>query len=89
MHVVYLIQHDKTHQIYIGRTNNLKRRLREHNSQQQTSTIRKDGQWVLIYAEAYRDKADADAREQKLKQHGTAKHKLKLRIVHSLLRNQN
>lgn len=85
MQVVYVIQHNLTRQIYIGKTNNLKRRLVEHNANNQKATRRKGGVWILVYAEAYRDKRDADNRELKLKQHGSNKHWLKNRIRHSLL----
>ena len=85
MFILYLIQHSETKQIYIGKTNNLERRLKEHNTNQQTATKRKSGKWILIYAEAYRSKVDVDERESKLKHHGTSKHKLKERIKNSLL----
>ena len=85
MFILYLIQHSETKQIYIGKTNNLERRLSEHNKNKQTSTVRKSGKWILIYAEAYRNKKDCDNREGKLKHHGTAKHKVKERIENSLL----
>ena len=82
---MYIIQNNETKEFYIGKTNNLERRLKEHNNGNQTATKRKNGKWVVVYAEAYRAKADADERELKLKHHGTAKHKLKLRIKNSLL----
>ena len=85
MYSIYVIQHTITKQIYIGKTNNLKRRLDEHNTKQQTATVRKSGEWKLIYAEAYRDKKDADERELKLKQHGSNKLWLKKRIKNSFL----
>ena len=85
MHVVYVIQHDRTKQIYIGVTCNLERRLVQHNSNMQKATSRKDGKWILIYAEAYRNKDDAYKREKRLKQHGSGKHELKKRIQGSLI----
>ena len=85
MFTIYILQHSETKQIYIGKTSNLKRRLYKHNHNSQKSTVRKNGKWVLVYAEAYRDKSDADERERKLKHHGTAKHKLKSRIKNSLI----
>ncbi len=87
MYIVYIIQNTQTKQIYMGKTNDLKRRLIEHNSNQQKATRRKDGKWILVYAEAYRSKADADRREIKLKQHGSNKRWLKDRIKNSLLRD--
>ena len=85
MYSVYVIQHSATKQLYIGKTNELKRRFQEHNANQQKATKRKTGQWILVYAETYRSKQDADLRELKLKQHGSNKRWLKDRIKHSVL----
>ena len=76
MNSVYVIQHSITKEIYIGRTDDLGRRLKEHNASQQTATKRRSGEWILIYAEAYRSKDDAVKREFRLKQHGRAKQEL-------------
>jgi len=43
MYYIYVIQHTKTKQIYVGITNDLKRRLREHNTGRQKATLRKEG----------------------------------------------
>ena len=85
MFIVYLIQHSITKQIYIGKTNNLQRRLSEHNHNRQTATKRKSGEWNLIYAEAYRNKTDADTRELRLKNHGRAKQELFKRCEKSFI----
>ena len=85
MYYIYVIQHTKTKQIYIGRTNDLGRRLREHNAGQQKATLRKEGKWVFIYCEVYRSKEDAERRERKIKQHGSNIRWLKDRIKNSLL----
>ena len=85
MYWVYVLHHSKTKEIYIGKTNDLKRRLREHQSNQQISTRRKDGKWKIVYAEMYVSKCDADERELKLKQHGSNKRWLLDRIKHTLL----
>ena len=87
MFCVYVIQHSETKEIYIGKTNNLSRRLIEHNSGQQTATKRRNGEWILVYTEAYRNKKDADDRELKLKQHGSNKRWLLNRIKNSLIEN--
>ena len=71
--------------MYIGKTNDLKRRLAEHNANRQKATVRKNGEWILIYAEAYRDKTDADTRELRLKNHGRAKQELYKRIEKSFI----
>ena len=87
MYKVYVIQNNHSFEMYIGRTNDLERRLSEHNAGQQEATRRKSGEWVLIYAEAYRDKKDAIQRELRLKNHGRAKQELYKRIPNSLLSN--
>ena len=85
MQVIYLIQHAETKEIYIGCTSHLERRLKEHNAGEQKATRRKTGEWILIYAEAYRDKRDAVRRELRLKDHGRAKQELLKRAEKSLL----
>jgi len=85
MQIVYIIQNDFSKEIYIGTTSNLKNRLKNHNSGGNKSTKRKDGKWVLIYAEAFRIKEDAIIREDKLKHHGSAKRVLYNRIKSSFL----
>ena len=84
MYSLYILKHSITKEIYIGKTNNLKRRFGEHNLGQQTLTHRKDGEWKIIYVEIYKSKSDADSRELKLKQHGRAKQELLKRIKSSL-----
>ncbi len=84
MFYIYLIKHNQTKEIYIGKTINIDQRLTEHNSGHQTATKRKSGNWELIYLEAYKSSKDCDDRELKLKHHGSAKRKLKDRIKISL-----
>ena len=80
---VYILGHTSG-EIYIGITENLKRRINEHNNGGVKFTTRKDGMWSLAYAEAYSDKNDAHKREARLKQHGRAKQELLRRIQNSL-----
>ena len=87
MRIIYFIQHSETKEVYIGKTDNFKRRLDEHNKGEQTSTRRKKGEWVLVYAETYRNNSDADERESALKQHGSNKRWLLHRVRNSLLKN--
>lgn len=81
MYYVYLLQNSggKT---YIGYTNNLKRRLAQHNSSQSTYT--RNQSWRLAYYEAYASKADAERREKCLKQRGQGVRQLKDRVSESL-----
>ena len=88
MWCVYVIQHTETRQHYIGSTSDLTKRVDQHNQGMTKATQRKDGRWILIYAEAYRSKQDAQRREQMLKHHGNAKQKLFLRIRNSFLEVQ-
>jgi len=84
MYSLYILRHSITKEIYIGRTNNLKRRFEEHNSGTQVSTHRKSGEWKVVYVEIYKSKSDADTRELKLKQHGSSKRELLKRIKSSI-----
>jgi len=52
--------------LYIGYTNNLPRRIREHNSKLNTATKSRIP-FKLVYYEAYRNQQDAKKRESNLK----------------------
>ncbi len=84
MHYMYVLQSlmnkDK---IYIGNTDNLERRLNEHNSGKNSST-KNDKPYRIVYYESYLCKEDALIREQKLKHHGSVIGHLKRRIGGSL-----
>jgi len=77
MYYIYLIQNRTNKSLYYGYTNDLYRRLREHN---------KNGDWELIYYEAYRSEEDARKREGKLKDYGQSRTHLKRRLSKSLLK---
>ena len=64
-------------EIYIGYSNNLKRRFVEHN--------RGGRVWELMYYEAYKARKDAMLREKRLKYYGKALGQLKRRLLHSLV----
>jgi putative endonuclease len=72
MYYVYLIKY-KGDKIYIGYTNNLRRRLKEHKTKRQD----------LIYYEAYQSKEDATEREKQLKKYKSAWGQLKKRTRRS------
>ncbi len=86
MHYVYLIKNE-IGKIYYGSTNDLKRRIHEHNSGLSHST--KGHLWRLIYYEAYLSETDARQREKQLKYYGQALAQLKRRIRFSLLKNKS
>jgi len=83
MHHLYILKSIPTRTLYIGRTENLSRRIREHNSGN-TFTTKKYLPWVLVYSEGYFDPEDAIKREQTLKQFGKVYAQLKRRIERSL-----
>ncbi len=66
MYYVYIIKSEKNNSYYIGSTNNLKKRFKEHNQgkSKYTSHLRP---WKLIYYEAYSNLSLALNRECKLK----------------------
>ena len=83
MHYVYVLQNKKLSYIYIGSTNNLDRRVTEHNNRKNYIT-RRYAPLRLVYYEAYLDRKDALRREVKLKHHGSAIGHLKKRLKNSL-----
>jgi len=83
MWCVYILRSKEDRSIYIGLTQNLKRRILEHNSGKNFSTKSKRP-WELIYCEIYKSSEDAKKREESLKLHARALSQLKKRISHSL-----
>lgn len=78
MHYVYLLLSRKFNEIYVGSTNNLRRRFFEHNHGVEQST-RRYRPWSLVYYEAYFFEKNARDRETRLKKHGNALRELKKR----------
>ena len=83
MYYLYLIVSSKTGVLYIGYTNDIKKRIVKHNTNKNFSTKNK-GPWVLAYCEMYKSKKDAQTREYRLKHYGQALNELKKRIDESL-----
>jgi len=83
MFYVYLLRSKKDNKLYIGYTNDLRRRLEEHNSGKNKSTKYRRP-LELIYYEAYKSEQDARQREENLKLFGRALGGLKRRISLSL-----
>ena len=83
MYYVYLMLSLKTRELYIGYTNNLDKRIAEHNTNKNKSTKNK-GKWILVYCEMYKSIEDAKTREYRLKHYGQALNELKKRIDGSL-----
>ncbi|MDP2923203.1 MAG: GIY-YIG nuclease family protein, partial [Candidatus Omnitrophota bacterium] len=56
MYYIYMLKNETTNELYYGYTNNLERRIAEHNKKQK---------WELIYYEAYKSELDARDRERR------------------------
>jgi len=83
MYYIYVLKSLKDDKLYIGSTNDLKRRLSEHNNGLNRST--KDRRpFELRYYEACANEHDARTREYNLKKDGKALGQLKRRISESL-----
>ena len=80
---VYILRSKKDNDLYTGSTNDLRKRVKEHNSGAVRSTkFRRP--FELIYYEAYKSEKDARKREQNLKLRSRALAQLKKRIEESL-----
>lgn len=84
MYYVYFLKSKKDQKLYIGSTNDLKRRLFEHNNGLVRST-KSRMPFELRYYEAFQNEGDARHREASLKKDGNALTQLKRRVTKSLL----
>jgi len=83
MFYVYVIKSKKDGTLYIGLTEDLRKRFSEHN--QGLSRYTKSRRpFALVYYEAYASEKDARMRERKLKHFKNSYTELKKRITHSL-----
>ena len=83
MFYVYVLKSQKDEDLYIGSTNDLKRRSREHQEGKSFATKLR-APFELIYYEAYKNENDARLREHHLKFRGNSRRFLKERIRNSL-----
>ena len=82
MFYVYVLKNKKNEDLYVGFSENLRKRFEEHNKRRVKST-KNFVPWTLIYYEAYRDKRDATKRERNLKEH-RVKEDFKIMAINSL-----
>lgn len=80
---VYVIKSKKDSDLYVGSTNDLRKRFKEHNSGAVRSTKSRIP-FKLAYYETYKSEKDAREREQNLKLRSRAFAQLKKRITHSI-----
>jgi len=86
MFYVYILRSKKDLLLYVGSTNDLKKRFEEHNKGKNFST-KSRAPFEIIYYEAYKSEEDARHREHNLKLRANALSQLKRRIVYSLKAN--
>ena len=85
MYHVYILKSKKDNSLYVGYTNNIERRLQEHNRGLVEYT-KNCKPWNLAYYESFTSLEDARTRERSLKYFGKAFGQLKHRIKNSLNR---
>ena len=82
MFYTYVIENSKKNRWYTGSTNNMRKRLKQQNTKQNTWT-KTGAPWEVIYYEACKNENDARSREKYLKS-GMGKRYLKNRLRHFL-----
>ncbi len=81
MYYVYILWSNKLKKKYIGFTNDLRTRLKQHNSGQ-TNFTNRGKPWKLIYYEGFVSEYDANSEEKFLKS-GKGRERLKYLLVHT------
>ena len=66
MYYVYVLKSKISRKSYVGFTNNLNKRLAEHNNGKSNYTS-KNKPWEIVHMEKFRDKTDAIKKEKYLK----------------------
>ena len=67
MYYVYILQSLKTQKLYVGHTDDLDRRIDEHNTGRGGQYTRQNGPWKLAYSEQHPNRSTAIKREWYLK----------------------
>ncbi|MFH1207136.1 MAG: GIY-YIG nuclease family protein [Patescibacteria group bacterium] len=83
MFYLYILKSKKDKRLYIGSTNDLRRRLNEHNDGKVFST-KSRRPFEIVYYEAYKSEKGARHREVNVKLRSRAYTQLKKRIGNSL-----
>ena len=61
---VYILYSNSINKYYVGHTDDLERRLHEHNTGQTRYTSSRGNRWTLVYQEAYDSRALAMKRRE-------------------------
>ena len=64
---VYILRSLRNGKLYVGHTDNLVRRLAEHNEGRGGQFARQNGPWELVHSEEHPDRVCASRRERYLK----------------------
>jgi putative endonuclease len=67
---IYVLRNESSGKLYVGHTNDLAGRLRQHNEPEQNRSLftkRHPGPWLLVHSEHFSSRSAAMAREQSLK----------------------
>ena len=83
MYYVYALSNKQNQILYIGYSQDLRKRFNEHNSGYVKAT-KGYRPWKLVYYEAYESKLDATKRELQIKKNHRVKEDLKIQIMYSL-----
>ena len=83
MFYFYILRSQKDKNLYFGYTDDLRRRLKDHNISKVIST-KKRKPFEIIYYEAYKSEKDARQRELQVKRRAKSFISLKRRLVNSL-----
>ena len=68
--IVYILRSETTSTYYVGHTDDLPRRIAQHNDPEyhgSKHTKRNKGPWVCVYTEQYDTRAEAIKREREIK----------------------
>ena len=66
---IYIIRSQKDNSLYVGHTNDLQRRLDQHNNPNGKSYTSRRGPWKLLHHEKFSTRSEAMNRERFLKSH--------------------
>ena len=67
MYYTYILKSSSTGKIYIGHTDNLETRLKEHNAKGKSLFTSKKGPWKIVWSKEFPDRSGAMNFENNLK----------------------
>ena len=73
MFYIYILRSQQTQRYYVGSTEDVDKRLDQHNSGKSIST-RAGVPWEIIHTERFETRSDAVLRERKIKARGIARY---------------